>query len=149
MTNTFPNWSVMVAAAALSCTAACTGGESRPTEPPAQTATASPAAAPRASAGGSQVALHTKPVDGYMDSVLAGTLAVVDGCVVIRTTTGPVTPVFVPGDVDWDGATLTFLATGRELRLGTEVRLSGGRSSGVGEILPPGCPDAAWAAGPS
>lgn len=95
------------------------------------------------------MALHTKPVDGYMDSVLAGTLAVVDGCVVIRTTTGPVTPVFVPGDVDWDGATLTFLATGRELRLGTEVRLSGGRSSGVGEILPPGCPDAAWAAGPS
>lgn len=109
-----------------------------------------PAPTARASADGSQVAVHTKPVDGYMDSAIAGTLEVSDGCVVIRTSDGKLTtPVFVAGDVDWDGKRLTMLLTGRTLQLDTEVRLSGGPGSTGTDDLPPGCPATTWAAGPS
>lgn len=95
------------------------------------------------------MALHSQPVDGYMDRFITGTLEVVNGCVVIKTSQEAVTPIFSPGDVAWDGANLTLLLTGRVLQLGTQVRLSGGPASTKKDKLPAGCPPTAWAAGPS
>lgn len=132
----------------LACSA-CTAGEPPPTQPPAAPGAASPGPTPRSSAAGSQVALRSTPVDGYMDSALRGTLAVITGCVAVQTSGGPVTPVFGPGDVDWDGATLTLLASGHTYRVGDAIRLGGGPMSRTRALLPPGCPNDAWSIGPS
>jgi hypothetical protein len=140
----------MIAISTALVVAACEQTTPPPTEVPTRTPPSQVTSSPRTSARGSQVAVHARTVDGYMDSAISGMLTVVDGCVVIKTSNGRlVTPIFVASDVDWDGATLTLLASGRKLRLEAEVRLGGGPASAKGEALPPGCPPAAWAAGPN
>lgn len=113
---------------------------------PSQNPTVSPS--PRTPASGSQIVVRETSTDGYMEAVTNGTLAIVNGCVVIVRGGEPITPVFNPGDAEWDGAVLTLIPSRRKLQLGAEVRLSGGQGTEKNETLPLGCPPHVWAVNP-
>ncbi|HEY0022338.1 MAG TPA: hypothetical protein VGB24_05490 [Longimicrobium sp.] len=139
--------------------AACQKSDPPPAASDAAPATA-PAAAPPASSGAVASLPRWQPGDGgeVQEALVAGTLVVENGCLVVRTGTDERYAVLWPPHVDLAleprGRAVRDRQTGVMVKVDGPVRLSGGEAPGstpdAGHLrndLPPGCPDKLWLAG--
>ena len=142
----------------LLASAACQKNDHPPVASDTDAAGATAPAAPPASSGPVASLPRWQPGEGgeVQEALVAGTLVVENGCLVVRTGTDEPYAVLWPPHVDLAleprGRAVRDRQTGVMAKVDGPVRLSGGESPGGSDAqlrtnLPAGCPHKLWLAG--